>query len=72
LADLVVHGLPDDHFDRLRQQVLDVSLDAVNDAATNRLRPADLVAVVVGDATAVLDDLRDAGIGPVDVVGDED
>lgn len=72
LAELVVHGLPDDHYDRLRQDVLDVELDAVNAAATQRLRPDDLVAVVVGDAAAVADDLRATGLGPVEVLADED
>ena len=72
LAELVVHGLPDDHYDRLRQDVLDVGLDAVNAAAAERLRPDDLVAVVVGDASAVADDLREIGIGPVEVLADED
>lgn len=71
LSDLVVHDLPDDHYDRLRQDVLDVDLDAVNAAAASRLRPDDLVAVVVGDASAVADELRAAGLGPVEVLTDE-
>jgi zinc protease len=71
LADLVVHDLPDDHYDRLRQDVLDVDLDAVNAAAAIRLRPDDLVAVVVGDAAAVADELRATGLGPVEVLTDE-
>ena len=71
LADLVVYDLPDDHYDRLRQDVLDVDLDAVNAAAASRLRPDDLVAVVVGDASVVADDLRAAGLGPVEVLADE-
>jgi len=72
LAELVVHGLADDHYDRLRQDVLDVELDAVNAAAAQRLRPDDLVAVVVGDASAVADELRATGLGPVEVLTDED
>jgi predicted Zn-dependent peptidase len=71
LADLVVHDFPDDHYDRLRQDVLDVRLDAVNAAAAQRLRPDDLVSVVVGDASAVADELRAAGLGPVEVLTDE-
>ena len=72
LAELVVHGLADDHYDRLRQDVLDVKLDAVNEAASQRLRPDDLVAVVVGDASAVADELRALDLGPVEVLADED
>ncbi|MBV9099240.1 MAG: insulinase family protein [Frankiaceae bacterium] len=71
LADLVVHGLPDDHYDRLRQDVLDVKLDAVNAAAAQRLRPDDLVSVVVGDASVIADELRATGLGPVEVLADE-
>jgi zinc protease len=71
LADLVTHDLPDDHFDRLRQQVLDVSVDDVNDAAARRLRPDDLVCVVVGDAASVVAGLEQTGLGPVEVVADE-
>jgi predicted Zn-dependent peptidase len=72
LSDLVVHGLPDDHYDRLRQDVLDVGLGAVNAAAAERLRPDELVAVVVGDASVVADELRELGLGPVEVLADED
>jgi zinc protease len=72
LGDLVVHGHPDDHFDRLRAEILAVELDAVNEAATNRLRPGDSVAVVVGDADAIGDDVRATGLGPVEVVPDGD
>jgi predicted Zn-dependent peptidase len=72
LGDLVIHDLRDDHFDRLRQEVLDVGLDEVNEAAARRLKPDELVAVVVGDASVVADDLRSAGLGPVEVITDED
>lgn len=72
LGDLVVHGFPDDHFDRLREQVLGVRGEELAAAARRHLRPDDLVAVVVGDAAVVGDALRDTGIGPVDVVVDED
>jgi len=72
LGDLVVHGLPDDYFDKLRQQVLDVSLEQVNDAATGRVKPAQLVGIVVGDAEQVADGLADAGLGKPEIVADED
>jgi len=71
LSDLVVHGFPDDHFDRLRAQIEAVTTDEVNTAAATRLHPEDLVAVVVGDASQVADGLREIGFGPVEVVADE-
>jgi len=72
LGDLVTHGFPDDHFDRLRQQVLDVTVDQVNAAASARLRPDNLVCVVVGDAGKVVPELESTGLGPVEVVADDD
>ena len=71
LGDLVVHDLPDDHFDRLRQRVLDVTRDEVNSAAAARVRPDALVAVVVGDAQRIVSDLEAVDVGPVHVVADE-
>lgn len=67
LGDVEIHGHPDDHFDRLRQQVIDVKIDEVNAAASNRLRPQDLVTVVVGDASACADPIRDLGLGEVTI-----
>jgi predicted Zn-dependent peptidase len=71
LGDLVVHDFPDDHFDRLRQQVLDVDKAAVDASATERIRPQDFVTVVVGDASGFAKDLESAGLGPVTIVPDE-
>ena len=71
LGDLVIHEHPDDHFDRLRAEIQRTTLDEVNTAAAQRLRPDDAVIVVVGDASAVADDLSATGL-PVEVVTDED
>jgi zinc protease len=69
LGDIVIHGHPDDHFDRLRAEIQAGTLDELNAAATTRLRPDDMVIVVVGDAAAVQGDLT--GL-PLEVVADED
>jgi predicted Zn-dependent peptidase len=71
LGDVVVHGFADDHFDSLRAKILDVTLDEVNATATGRLRPDDLVTVVVGDASGFAKDLEALGLGPVEIVRDE-
>jgi predicted Zn-dependent peptidase len=71
LGELVVHGFPDDHYDRLRDQVLAVRKDELDAAAAARLRPDDLVTVVVGDADGFADELKGLGLGPVTVVPDE-
>jgi predicted Zn-dependent peptidase len=70
LGDLTVHGLPDDYFDRVRHQIAEVPLDAVNEAARRRLHPDRLLTVVVGDASVVADGLREIGAGAVEVVSD--
>jgi zinc protease len=72
MGDLVVHEHPDDHFDRLRAEIQAVTTDAVNKAAAERLRPAEAVAVVVGDAGVIGADVEAAGLGPVEVIRDED
>ncbi|HVS68878.1 MAG TPA: pitrilysin family protein [Mycobacteriales bacterium] len=71
LGDVIVHGFSDDHFDALRAKILDVTLDEVNAAAASRLRPADLVTVVVGDAAGFAKDLEDLDLGPVEIITDE-
>jgi predicted Zn-dependent peptidase len=71
LGDLVTHGLADDHYDRLRASVLSVTKDELDRAAASRLRPNELVTVVVGDAASFADQLTDSGLGPVEVVPDE-
>lgn len=70
LGDLVVHGLPDDYHDRVREQIAGVRRDEVDAAARARLRPESLLTVVVGDAGRVVDDLRGAGLGEVEVRSD--
>jgi predicted Zn-dependent peptidase len=69
LGDVVVHGHPDDHFDRLRAEIQATTLDQVNETTVTRLRPDEAVIVVVGDAAAVRDDLTGM---PLEVVSDED
>jgi zinc protease len=71
LGDLVVNDFADDHFDRLRADVLSVRKDELDAAAATRLRPEDFVTVIVGDASGFADDLQSAGLGPVTIVPDE-
>lgn len=70
LGDLVVHGWSDDHFDRLRDEIMAVPVEALSEAAATRLRPDELVMVVVGDAATVEQPLQETGLGAVDVVTD--
>jgi len=72
LADVVTHGFADDHFDALRARVLTVTKAELDASARTRLRPDDLVTVVVGDAEVIEADVAGLGLGPVTVVPDED
>jgi zinc protease len=71
LSELVTNDFADDHFDELRARVLDVRKDELDASAASRLRPDDLVTIVVGDASGFADEIRAAGLGPVEVVTDE-
>lgn len=53
LSVLVLHGLPDDYYDRYRARVRAISTEQILDAAQRHLHPESLQMVVVGDPAAV-------------------
>jgi zinc protease len=53
LANLVIHELPDDYYDRYRERVRAVTTRGVLRAAQQRLHPEQLRVVVVGDPTVI-------------------
>ena len=53
LATLVVHGLPEDYYDRYRDRVRAMTVEQIHDAAQHYLKPETLQMVVVGDPSAV-------------------
>jgi predicted Zn-dependent peptidase len=53
LANMVVHGLPEDYYDQYRTHVRAVTTDSVLRAAQRHLHPEELRIVVVGDPTVV-------------------
>jgi predicted Zn-dependent peptidase len=71
LGGIVVYGLPDDELDRYRPEIAAVTPDEIHAAATAHLAPDRAVVVIVGDAARIADPLRDAGLGEVEVVRDE-
>jgi predicted Zn-dependent peptidase len=70
LGEIVIQDFANDHFDRLRDRVLDVRKDELDASAASRLRPDDLVTVVVGDASGFVEELDGCGLGPITVVPD--
>lgn len=69
VGQLIVFGLPDDHFDGYRQRIRDVTREEAAAAARRHLRPLEAQIVVVGDADAVRAPLEALALGPVEVVG---
>lgn len=65
LAGLVSYGLPDDYFDRYRDNIRSVTAAEVLRVARAYVRPGELQVVAVGDAAAVRGPLEQLGLGPV-------
>lgn len=68
VSQLIVFGLPDDHFDRYRDTVRGVTRDQAAEAAARHIRPSELQIVVAGRAEEVVPQLEELELGPVDVV----
>jgi len=67
LADLVVHRLPDDYWNRYAAEVKAVSADDVRRVAGKALDPARTTLVLVGQPEAVQKQLEGLPLGPVEV-----
>ena len=68
LAEMALHGLPEDYFDAYRDRVLAVPVDEVHRVAKDRIRPDEMAIVVVGDAGAIHGPVEELGLGPVEVL----
>jgi zinc protease len=65
LANMIIHGLPDDYYDTYRAHVRSVTSDGVLRAAQRHLHPDRLQAVVVGDASLIRGHLEALHFGPM-------
>ncbi|HEX3429157.1 MAG TPA: pitrilysin family protein [Candidatus Limnocylindrales bacterium] len=63
LAGLVIHELPDDELSRYRAAIEAVTVEAVQKAARDHIRPDASAIVLVGDADAFGAELEAAGLG---------
>jgi zinc protease len=70
LTSLVVYGLPNDYFDKYRENIHQQSVDTVQTAARAHLHRDRLQVVVVGDAEAIRGPLSELGQGPVEIYDD--
>jgi zinc protease len=67
LSVLVVHGLPEDYYERYRERVRGVTRDQILEAARRHLHPEALQLVTVGDPAVVRERLTSLAFGPVAV-----
>jgi len=72
LASLIIHGLPEDYYDRYRERVRGVTTSDVMRAAQEHLHPDRLRVVVVGDPVVVTVPLSDVMGMPADVIAAAD
>jgi zinc protease len=65
LSVLVLHGLPEDYYDRYRSHVRAITREQILDAAQRHLHPEMLQMVVVGDPGVIRDPLAAMNFGTV-------
>ena len=71
LASLVVHGLPDDYFDRYRERIRAVTGEDVLDVARRHLHPEQLQVTVVGNPEVARAPLETLGMGRISMYDSE-
>jgi zinc protease len=65
LSVLVLHGLPEDYYDRYRSRVRAITREQILEAAQRHLHPEMLQMVVVGDPSVIRDPLAAMNFGTV-------
>lgn len=68
LTESVVYGLPDDYHATYRERIRGVTPEDADGAVRRYVRPGEAQIVVVGDASAVRQDVDALGLGPVEVL----
>ena len=72
IGQLFVHGLADDYYRRLPDEINRVTAAEVRRVACRHIRPDELVVVAVGDASSVVPQLESLQLGPVEVMKIDD
>ena len=68
ISEIVEFGLPDDYWNRYAATIRGLTPEQVNKAATDHLRPEELVLVVVGDRKVIEPGLRRLGFDAIQLV----
>lgn len=71
LVDMELYGLPEDYFDKYRENIANVTKDDITRAAQKYLDPDKLLIVVVGNATQIREPLGTLGlpVSEIDIDG---
>jgi len=67
LAELVAYDLPDDHLDRVREELRTLDQEQVVQAVQRHLDPERVAVVLVGDSARILPELEKVGIGAIEM-----
>jgi zinc protease len=67
IGQLFVHGLPDDYYRGLPEEINRVTAADVRRVADRHIRPDEMVVVAVGDASQILPQLETLQLGPIKV-----
>ncbi len=65
IGEIVTFGLPDDYWDTYADQVRNLSIDDVNEAAENIVKPERMIWVVVGDRAEIEGRIRELELGEI-------
>jgi predicted Zn-dependent peptidase len=69
LAELIIYGLPDDHYHLYRERLRAVDVEIARGAVERHLHPERTSVVIVGDADRISVPVEALGVGPVTVEG---
>ena len=71
LRDLVIHQLPEDHYDTYASRIAELKLEDIAQTAGEIVKPENITWVVVGDLAQIEGPVRELEIGDVTVIKDE-
>jgi zinc protease len=67
IGQLFVHNLPLSYYQELPQQIQNVTVEEVQQAARNHLRPEEAVIIAVGDRSQIESELEKLNLGPIEI-----
>lgn len=65
LVSLIIHSLPDNHFDSYLSDLNSKMISDINETAKKYIHPDNLIIVVVGDKKLILQQLEDLGVSEI-------